>query len=76
MINRRQAETLCFHRVITVNEARENIGLEPLPKGGDRTGVWDIGAGDRDREINPYLAQAVDCFFDAKGVWIPPGDRA
>jgi hypothetical protein len=74
MSNRATAEALCFYRVITVNQAREMIGLEPLLERGDRTGVWDIGAGEKDRAINPYLAQAVDCLFDANGVWIPPDD--
>jgi hypothetical protein len=74
-MNRSQVEALCFNRIITVNQARENIGLEPLSEGGDQTGVWDISAGEKDRELNPYLAQAVNFFFDANGVWMPPGDR-
>jgi hypothetical protein len=47
MVNRVTAEELCFLCVITVNQAREFIGLEPLIEAGDFTGTRDIGAGDR-----------------------------
>jgi hypothetical protein len=69
MVNRATAEELCFLRVITVNQAREFIGLEPLTEAGDRTGdrtgTRDIGAGDKYREVNPYLAQVVDAFMES-----------